>query len=463
VPYKEFAIAWHVCYGFTVFFAHLFRRQWLPYLLIVGLYLPASLWWLGTLQSWKTFALASVVFLPRLLWERSATLLPFSFFVAIALSLASIAIEPVSDSQSMYEAGIAVKVLGGAAFFIAFYASIPIAFAASGQPRQLFQILRFAAGGGLVLALYSIAQQVLHATIGFVQPIAYSNERFGFGAAKVGGTLLYRSAGLFVEPKTLCTQLALAAFAVNMLPWSLRNRIAAFGILLAGSLATMSTGGMVGLVALGLVLLPLVHLRSSLRALQRHLDVVLLVLLLCGLALGYSIVHEPGSIERAVWGAVTERGIDRLQSDGREQNLLANWWQSSNGLHKIFGSGYAAYVFAVQDTANGYYITNSGGIRMLVETGLVGVIAWLTWALHYLRRSSRCRTPFECNLNRTVFAACLYATIADSHNAAVFIGLACACMAYGCRRNRELQPLRTVPQGMLPARVPSPALDATVI
>src|SRR5207302_4008315 len=126
-------------------------------------------------------------------------------------------------------------------------------------------------------------------------------------------------------------------------------------------LASLSTSGILAIVVLIAVLLPFVHLRSSVRVLQRHLEVVLGLVLVCGGLLYCAVIADSTSRTGLVKSAVVERSIGRFESDTREQDLFTNWWNSSSNLQKLFGNGYGTYTFA---TSAGYF-TNSGFIRLL--------------------------------------------------------------------------------------------------
>jgi hypothetical protein len=199
----------------------------------------------------------------------------------------------------------------------------------------------------------------------------------GLGAARYGG-----ATGSYLHASMFLGTVATIALGIVLARWSEPRRawlIAAFALILGGLMLTFSRGGM-AIFGAGALLLLVFRPRAD----RIRLIVVCAVAALGGIAITTGAGTSPAELgDRVVSGAnlKSDPGHELRFSEMRE---AVDRWRGFSAPQKAFGEGLAATGNARKIASLAPDPTESYVLKLLVETGLVGMLAigaFLAWGL----------------------------------------------------------------------------------
>lgn len=419
MSYSDIAILWQITLGAAILLSLAVAPKLIPFLLVFALLLPFNFWTEFTLSSYKTYASVVSLTVPLIRKDQGTAVVPKPFLAAVIVSGSLWFLQRWLGVVKAIDARMPLKIVAGTAVLFFIYCAAPYVFRIT--LPTCHKVLRVAVIGTLALAIYAIIQQGLHYTIGFNQPVAYSNERLdlAIAASQFGG--LYRSAGIFVEPKVLADELVFGILCAYLYRGRKMLSIPfAAAVCSAGILCTLSTGGIVALA----LLLSLGTAYVDLRRLGGPLAVAGILALSWFAIAVFGRSSSGGFLDSSI-AAIQDRTLARLSSDTSEQDQLRASLHGARVMEILFGSGYGTYTFEVQrGSGTEGAFTNIGAIRMVVETGLVGVASWVGWIIHLVRLQRRVQSARAVRAIRVLIVAACYALIIDTIAPVFFVGVA---------------------------------------
>ena len=426
MSYSSFAIAWHVTYAAAVMLSYAIFKRALPFIFMIGVCLPFTYYGVLTFQSWKTFAIASLPFLLLTVDSTTIRFLPRALLCWIGCTAVIFWLLPPSSLEDTHSA--VQRVFGNTAIAITSYLAAAESGARLSRWRSneatilIARFSKYALFLVLSLAGYAILQQGLYYATGYTQAIPTTNQLMRTAFTTVGSTGVYRSSGIYVEPKLLADQLNIGLLLVALFYPRSRAKWWICTYICLGIVFTWSTSGIIGTAVILLWAMPWIDASKGRRVLTYT---IISALIIVAMVAGSGVMvgtENSGTFSLGV--AFRERTIDRLYSDRFEVDFLISWFDVARVNAILTGAGFSAYNYAIASaTGEVDMFTNSGLIRMFVETGVIGVVLYMLWLYQLSTRIRRERNDFVRRSLKACIAAGVYSLVVDSVAPLVFIAI----------------------------------------
>ena len=354
-----------------------------------------------------TIAVLALIAFPMRRTSLSASdffLLAFVFYCLAETALQSFNLpSPVNGSSDLFRSS-SLRWVAQLAMLIVSVASYYVVRAISANTNA--RVTRTIASSIFVLCCLGFLQEGLYVAGVSIGVVNVQSGVVSVPVIRIGQLAVLRMSSLAGEPKTFAAVLLPALFmCVAYLLQKARSRMRRLCVFTAALcvpclLATLSTGGF---YALGLSLLPCaVVLRRHLRPLDHRVLAALFVIL------GATVIIAPVLNYNWLVTLFHERVTDRVDAiDYPEASTLA--FLRDHPERAVIGVGYGniglyAHEYLVVENTNPYLRNNvlplaSWGLRLLAETGVVGVLLFLGFQLALItearRRMRRCLPSAE--------------------------------------------------------------------